>query len=268
MAEKPLPESGSDDDPMRVVRLLWDPPAPAERGRKQRFTLEGIVAAAVRIADARGVDALSMRQLAAELGLGAMSLYTYIASKAELVELMVDRVFGEIRAPDAGDPPRERVAALATASWDLYHRHPWILQTNLWRFSIGPHVLDRAEAMYAALDAWGVDGREVYRTAATIDAFVQGAARSSVIDRQTEQQTGESFEGYFSARVGFWEEYFDVERYPVHTKVWSAGGFDLPEDTFQFGLGRILDAIEPRAPNAGTGRPDSSAETPAPGPGD
>lgn len=270
MADNPLPESGSDDDPMRVVRLLWDPPVPAERGRKQSVTLDGIVAAGVRIADARGVDALSMRQLAAELGLGAMSLYTYIASKAELVELMVDRVFGEIRAPDAGDPPRERVAALATASWELYHRHPWILQTNLWRFSIGPHVLDRAETLYAALDAWGVDARDVYRTAATVDAFVQGAARSSVIDRQTEQLTGESFEGYFSARVGFWEEYFDVERYPVHTRVWNAGGFDLPEGTFEFGLERILDAIGPRAASAGvgTGDLDGSTGTPAPGPGE
>ncbi len=250
MAEPPLPE-GTDDDPMRVVRLLWDPPAPAGRGRRQSVSLDEVVAAAIRIADARGVDALSMRQLAVELEVGTMSLYTYVASKAELVELMVDRVFGEVRRPDPGDPPRERVAALATASWELYHRHPWILQTALWRFTLGPNVMDRAEALYAALAAWGVDAREIHGAAAMIDAFVQGAARSSVIDRQTEQLTGESYEGYFSARIGFWEEYFDVERYPVHTEVWNAGGFDQPESSFVFGLGMMLDAVELRRRGGG-----------------
>lgn len=239
----PQDDKGSID-PMRVVRLLWDPPAPAERGRRQSITLAEIVAAGIRVADARGVDALSMRQLAAELGVGAMSLYTYVASKAELVELMVDRVFGEVARPDPQAPPRERVAALAVASWELYHRHPWILQTNLWRFSLGPNVLDRAEALYAALEAWGVAGVEIHGTGSMIDSFVQGAARSAVIDRQTEQITGESFEGYFTARTSFWEDYFDVERYPVHTRVWSCGGFDQPETAFQFGLKRILDAIE------------------------
>lgn len=251
------PQDKPSLDPMRVVRLLWDAPVPAERGRRQGTSLAQIVSAAVRVADVNGVDALSMRQLAAELGVGAMSLYTYVASKAELVELMVDHVFGDVARPAADAPPRERVEALAVATWELYHRHPWILQTNLWRFSLGPGTMDRAEAMYAALEAWGVDAREVYVTAATIDAFVQGAARSAVIDRQTERMTGESYEGYFHARGEFWERYFDAARYPVHTRVWNAGGFDRPESAFRFGLARILDAVERgRGPAE---RPDAAA---------
>jgi AcrR family transcriptional regulator len=232
-------------DPLRTVRLLWEgAPAPA-RGRRPSLALEEIVAAGVRVADRKGIDALSMRQVAAELEVGTMSLYTYIATKAELVELMVDHVSSELLGCDTGQAlSRERTRELALARWGLYHRHPWILQTNLLRFSLGPNVMDAAEALYAALEGWGMEPTRIHAAGQLIESFVQGAARVAIIDRETEELTRESFEDYFGNRMGFWEKYFDAERYPVQTRIWRSGGFDLRENPFHFGLERILDALE------------------------
>jgi AcrR family transcriptional regulator len=248
VAEKPSSEQETGVDPLRVVRLLWDPPPPPKRGRKPGISLEEIVTAGIRLADAKGVESLSMRQVAAELGVGTMSLYTYVASKAELVELMVDRVFGELRPADGESAWRERVRRLAVEHWALYQRHPWILQTNLLRFSLGPNKLDAAETLYAALDGWGVQATELFLVAQAIEWFVQGAARSTLIDQETERLTGESFEDYFGTRMAFWDLYFDPERYPLHTRIWNAGGFDPPAEPFHYGLERLLDAVERRLP--------------------
>ena len=86
---------GSRGDATRTMELLWGLAPRPTRGPKQGLTLEAVVDAAVALADAEGIDALSMRRVAEALGVGAMSLYTYVPGKAELVDLMLDRVYGE-----------------------------------------------------------------------------------------------------------------------------------------------------------------------------
>lgn len=237
---------GRDDnyDPMAVIRLMWLEREPQSRGPKARLSLDAIVDAAVRLADAGGIDGLSMRKVAAELGAGAMSLYTYVGSKGELVELMVDRVFGEITAPDPALHWREQVRRLAVQSWEFYHRHPWILQTNLWRLSLGPNVLAATEAMYAALEAGGMPPDSIVTASSLIGAYVQGAARNSVTEARTVAETGESVEDYFGRRGDFWEKYFDSTRFPMHVRIWEAGGFDKATDDFQDGLDMLLAGVE------------------------
>ncbi|HEY6666407.1 MAG TPA: helix-turn-helix domain-containing protein, partial [Propionibacteriaceae bacterium] len=85
----------------RVVELLWAPTQqPPGRGPKPRLSLADVVAAGVAIADEEGLTALSMRKVASRLGVGAMSLYTYVPGRSELIELMIDRVYGEHQVPD------------------------------------------------------------------------------------------------------------------------------------------------------------------------
>ncbi|MBB6099534.1 AcrR family transcriptional regulator [Deinobacterium chartae] len=231
-------------DPLRTLQLMWEPTVPPSRGPKPKIALEQIVTASVALADRNGLEAISMRKVAAELGVGTMSLYTYITSKSELIELMVNAVFGELQLPDPGLGWRERITGIATQSWDLYHRHPWTLQVNLERLALGPHLLDAREALYAALESLGLAGAQLYGTALLIDAYVQGAARNAIAEAQSAQASGQSTDEYFAARADFWERYFDVQRYPVHTRIWNSGGFDLSESTFSFGLSRLLDGIE------------------------
>jgi AcrR family transcriptional regulator len=229
---------------MRVLRLMWEKTTESTRGRKPRIALADVVAAATQLADASGIEALSMRRVAAQLKVGTMSLYTYIDSKAELIELMVDWVFGECQQADAQAHWRVRITFLAQEAWDLYHRHPWILRTNLWRLPYGPHVMDRSEALYAALDSAGLEPAQVVHTAELLESFVQGVARNAITERETEQATGESFGDYHSARMAFWRDYFEAARYPVHQKLYFAGGFDSQQDHFEFGLARLLDSID------------------------
>src|SRR3954452_14456584 len=88
-----------DGDPGRSIALLWGVAESGRRGPKPRHTVEDVVQAAIVLADAEGLTALSMRRVAETLQLSPMSLYTYVPSKAELVDLMIDRVAGEMNDP-------------------------------------------------------------------------------------------------------------------------------------------------------------------------
>jgi len=100
------------------MALLWRTPAPAgtRRGPKAGLDVDRIVAAAVAVADSEGLAALSMRRVAAELGVGAMTLYTHVPGKGELVDLMLDSVLGELYVDDAPTGNwRSRLEAVARA---------------------------------------------------------------------------------------------------------------------------------------------------------
>lgn len=232
------------DDPLRTIRLMWDPPEPSSDRPKRSLSLDAIVSAALRLADEKGIEALSMRKVAAALGSGTMSLYNYVASRDELIELMIDRAYGEMPAPGAELDWRSRVRVLVRGEWELFHRHPWILQTNLKRLAFGPNLMDHTERMFAALETLGLRGVRLVRSAHLIGSFVQGAASSAVQEARTAASTGESAEDYYVARMEFWQKYFNPERYPVHTRIWNDGGFDEELDEVDFGVERLLDAIE------------------------
>jgi AcrR family transcriptional regulator len=113
-------------DPARTLALLWGRDPARSRGRKPGLTVRGIARAAIEVADAHGLDALSMRRVAERLGVGTMSLYTYVPGKAELIDVMLDAVHGEISAvPAPGGDWREKLEHVAQANWDLAQRHPW-----------------------------------------------------------------------------------------------------------------------------------------------
>src|SRR5690242_14715389 len=99
----------------------------ARRGPRPRLTVDEIARAAIAVADGKGLSSLSMRRLADDLGVTAMSLYTYVPGKAELLDVMLDAVYAETARPD--DVPggwRERLRLIARENWKLYHRHPWM----------------------------------------------------------------------------------------------------------------------------------------------
>ena len=115
---------GGRGDPVRSMELLWGVgPAPRSRGPKQGLSVERIVQAGIEIADAEGLAALSMRRVADKLGVGTMSLYTYIPSKAELVDVMFDRAIGAAEHPVVEGGWREKLTAVAWSAWELYQRH-------------------------------------------------------------------------------------------------------------------------------------------------
>lgn len=227
----------------RRIALLWDPPAPPARGRPPRFTLDDVVAAGLAVALEAGLDAVSMRNVGRQLGAGAMSLYTYVPGKGELIDLMIDRAFSTMTPPEAGVPWRAGLERHAQEHYALYRRHPWLLQTNPWRWPPGRHVLDAQEAGYRVLLETGLSEVQVVETLGVVDAFVQGQARLAVGEEREQAATGQSSDDYWYSLGSFWDTYFDVERYPAMTQIWNGGGFDTGKAPFDASLARLLDSV-------------------------
>jgi AcrR family transcriptional regulator len=106
---------------------IWDFPEHGSRGPRARHDRAAIAALAVRIADAEGLDAVTMRRLAGELGIAVMSLYNYVPAKEHLAQLMTDQLAGEYDYPVTPAPdPRAAIADLARQARDIARRHPWL----------------------------------------------------------------------------------------------------------------------------------------------
>jgi AcrR family transcriptional regulator len=157
---------------------IWERPAPATR--QPRFSRAQIANAALRIADADGFEAVSMRRIAAMLGSGTMSLYRYLETKAELLDLMDDALLGETLVP--GDLPadwRDALALIARQTRRVYLRHPWAVQALQGRSAAertlaGPNALRHFEQCLAALDSAPLAAQAKLDLLAIVDDYVIG----------------------------------------------------------------------------------------------
>jgi AcrR family transcriptional regulator len=246
----------------RVIELLWNAAAEPVNGRgpKPKIALAQIVQTGIELADADGLDALSMRKVAAQLGVGAMSLYTYLPGRSELVELMIDRAYAERELPDRSLGWRARVEQHARETWSLYLAHPWLLDHNLARLPVGPHVLDFEESLLAAIAAGGVPPARIFPISNVITWHLFGMARAQISDAEEARHTGVSAEAYWTARNSFWGTYFDSARYPTMRAIWDAGGFDDPDaQNFDQVLARLMQAVELLVTQARAGGPSTGS---------
>ena len=236
-------------DPRRSIALLWGVAGAGRRGPKPRHSVDEVVQAAIALADAEGLAALSMRRVAEALQLSPMSLYTYVPSKAELIDLMLDRVVGEVAEPDplAGDW-RSRLTLLCRQRWATAQRHPWIMQAARRRPPLGPNVLARVEASLRAIDGLGLSEMEMDQVTSLVGDYVRGAVRAALDAREIEQQTGMTDEQWWAMNTPLLEGLVDPARYPTTVRIGEAykSGKMAPPDherNFEFGLQRVLDGI-------------------------
>jgi AcrR family transcriptional regulator len=226
-------------DPERVTELLWA--AQESRGRPG-LNLDGIVAAAVAVADEEGIAALSMRRVAERLGFTTMSLYRHVPGKAELVELMRDAVHGEPQDPlPEGDGWREGLAAWARARWALHLRHPWLVHTAGCRRLPGPNTMADHDRVLRIAERTGLAAREVVGVISFVEGFVDTAARQVAEFLGQERESGVPHEEWWRGRSELYER---MSPYPTLDRLWWAGGFEDPVDPFDFGLDRTLDGVE------------------------
>ena len=169
--------SGAASSPSELV-----PPPPWQRSptrtarrRRDPISKEAIVAAAIRLMDAEGFDALSMRRIAEELGTGAASLYWHVGSKDGLLDLVFDELIGEVTVPDP-DPPRwrEQVKDLARAQRAGTLRHPYVVRVSIGRIPMGPNALVFSERTLAILRAGGLPPRLAVRASHLLNSTVNG----------------------------------------------------------------------------------------------
>lgn len=244
-----------EDEGRALVRLLWraeaGEPAAGRKGPKQRLTVDEVVDSAIALADAEGLAAVTMRALAARLGVGPMSVYTYVPTRDVLVALMVDAVA-------LAQPPVERLATVRASlvaavrmRRDEYLGHPWLLDAPSWRDVLGPGRLTHYEAQLALIEDLPIDDIERDWMLVLLESFAAGAARSSgargaasrpMTDAQWWDVVGPELAAVMPA-----------DRFPLAGRVGTAVGehYSAPGDPdagFERGLQVLLDGLESTIP--------------------
>jgi AcrR family transcriptional regulator len=224
-----------------IVELLWGPREAPSRGPKPALNLEGIARAAIEVADAEGLAAVTMQRVAAELGFTKMALYRYVPGKAELVALMVDTASGP--PPDLGGGPggwRARLGHWARQLLAVLQCHPWLLDATVGPRVMGPNELGWLEQAVAALDGTGLDGGE------RVDAVVVIVGHVRTIAQQSRTPTGPRRPDPEEQLGSVIAELLRTHgaRYPaLSAAMTSAAGHDAPDDALEFGLERIFDGL-------------------------
>ncbi|MCP9211568.1 TetR/AcrR family transcriptional regulator C-terminal domain-containing protein [Streptomyces sp. NEAU-Y11] len=221
---------------------------PSAPDPEQELSLARIVRTAIEIADAEGLSALSMRGVAARLGVAAMSTYRYVASKEDLVLHMADAAFGEETYPaNAPEDWRTRVEMGARTLWSLYRKHPWLAQLgSLTRPLLVPNLMVHGEWVLGALDGHGLDPTRVFDIHVLLYSHVQGLAAHLEMEAHAEAATGQSEDQWMDSRAPALQELVESGRFPTFTKVVGAfeDGYDLRLDAlFEFGLKALLDGL-------------------------
>lgn len=238
------PHSGGGDI-HRSLALLWEYAEKAARGPKPRLTLTRIVEKAIEIADADGLEALSMRRVAKELGVGTMSLYRYVPGKEELLDLMLDRVNGHAD-PHAFDEMgwREAMENVGRGLWELYTTHRWLPMVDQSRPLLGPEALGSFDVAIGALAGAPLADQEKVAVIGLLDALAQSAARAENNAVLAEERTGVSTEEFWQAQEPLLVMAMESGRFPnVAALGEEAFGMD-GESFYRFGVERLLDGVD------------------------
>jgi AcrR family transcriptional regulator len=269
-AARPLPPG---------LDLLWGRRERGKRGPRPGLSADAIVAAAMRLADAEGLEGVSMARVAAELGFTTMSLYRYVANKDELLQLMWNgSALGAETLVLEGDNWRARLRQWAVIQRDMIDQHPWITQMPMAAPPAAPNSLHFVERGLAAMDGSGLSDRDKMRIVGLLSSYTLSEARmaadairaakagaAAAAAAQADSGPGETdVLGAPEAAMDSYEwllrEVVDERTYPhLHRLAWEAPAEAPPSEREQFlwGVDVILDgaqALVDRAP----GRPEAS----------
>ncbi|MEU1900385.1 TetR/AcrR family transcriptional regulator [Nocardiopsis dassonvillei] len=236
----------TEENPLaRSQRLLWEGLSESRKGPRPALSLERIVNAGIDIADAEGIEALSMRKLAAELGMGTMSLYRYVPNKSELLNLMLDQVSGtQLGRLDPDGGWRD---TLTTAAWrgrELYLRHRWLLQVNWSRPVLGPNSVAEMEETMSGLVDLPFSDREKFMVISLLDSYVTGSARQRILYENATVESGMADEEFWGNQLSVLVKAMESGDFPTMAAMDDdAFGADW-EETFALGLRLVLDGID------------------------
>lgn len=250
--------------PARSLELLWGSRERPSRGPRPGLSVDRIVRTAIEVADAEGLDGLSMQRVAGELGYTTMSLYRYVSAKDQLIDVMMDTAVGEPPTVEGeGLGWRAELELWARRAWGVYQRHPWMLRVEVSGPPAGPNQLAWMECALRALSGTGLTGAEMLSTLVFLDGAVRELARIAVTLEREQQRSGvtEDQMGRMYGRI--LAEYADAGRYPTLAGLVASGVFDPPEapgdepadepgdelagdigTDVSFGVQRLLDGVE------------------------
>jgi AcrR family transcriptional regulator len=229
----------------REAGPIWGRPGPG--ARRPRFTREDIAAKALEIADAEGLEAVSMRRVASELGAGTMTLYHYVRTKDDLMALMDDAVMREVIIPEGEMPARwrEALGEIARRSFRASSRHPWAYEA-LRNAAFGPNAMRHFDQSLEAVAGLDIPIEERFELVSLIDDYVVGYVTRWYNDRPSDE--------WLEAGLDYMREQLGAGDYPHIEALVTDGDLGVTwdrlakvsddEDRFERGLERLLDGIE------------------------
>lgn len=225
-AEKPVAEE-----------VIWLRPERARKGPRPTLSREDITRAAIELGDSDGLEAVSMRRIAAKLGAGATSLYWYVSNKDDLYELMVDEIFGEVRLPRPSGDWKADLRTLARNTHTVLRRHGWMVLLGI-QPGLGPNVQHYGEVTLAIFDGLDVDLSTKVNILALVNNYVFGFGRRETFWQQLRQRSGLNERQWLERYLRQARE-LDREVAPrVAARLELAG-----ESSFQFGLDCLLEGV-------------------------
>jgi AcrR family transcriptional regulator len=237
------------------IETAWGLRGQPRKGPRPGLSQSKIVEAAVRVADREGLDAVSMAKVAAELGTAPMSLYRHVASKEELVELMVDAAWGPPPDPPPSGTWRERLAAWAWGTRAAMYRHPWALRVPISGLPAYPNSVAWFEQGLAALEGTALPEARKASVLLLMGGYVRNEATTNTqIAAAVGDHAAAKGLAFKDAGNDWMRLYRDIIakvtdpiRFPATTRLLQSGVFDVadgPDDEFIFGLERLLDGVE------------------------
>ncbi|WP_159942497.1 MULTISPECIES: TetR/AcrR family transcriptional regulator [unclassified Nocardiopsis] len=238
----------------RETELLWGVRRPApRRGPKPKLSREAVVAAAVALADAEGLEAVSMQRVAKELGFTTMSLYRHVDSKEDLLALMGDAVLDA----EPPEPSRDRDWRAGVEAWvrgvlALYRNHPWAVYLAMTGPPSGPNGLRWMEAGLRELVRSGLDPGEALPILTLLSTTLRETFRIDVDMERAARATGATVADTMRGYAAGLRRFVTEERFPTVARLLREGGLEdsVPDgtsgasDDLDFSVRRLLDGVE------------------------
>jgi AcrR family transcriptional regulator len=230
--------------------MVWFDAPPPPRATPQ-LSRDRVVGAAVELADRQPAGEITMRALAAELGVRSpMALYRYVGSKDGLADLMTDQVYGELTVP-RGEGWRPALRGLGNSGWAAVQRHPWFARLAFSRPPLGPHALARYDAALAELEPLGLDAATRMGFVSAVLGQVLGSGLALLEERAMRARTGLATEADLDRAVRpYLERIATAGTYP-HFSAWAAdpgrqaAAFPRFEQTLDWLLGGLAGTLNP-----------------------
>jgi AcrR family transcriptional regulator len=258
--------------------LLWGRRARGRRGPKPVLSVDAIIDAAVHLADVEGLGAVSMARVAKQLGFTTMSLYRYIASKDELLQLMWNAsAEGAEELVLSGDGWRPRLRMWAEVQRQILDRHPWITEMPMAAPPVAPNSLTFVERGLETMDQTGLSDPDKLRIIGLISSYTLSEARMAhdAVRALAEAQAQAGTQSDVPPPVALWDfhallrELVDDQRYPrLYRIAWDSGSSADRDEHQEFGLGleTILDGVQVLIDRTSSAPHNAPGTPAAPGP--